>query len=57
MRSVCAFNRSFESREDVFVRFSVIEATGYHTLDEGNRVSLVVRAEPKGLQAEQVTLA
>ena len=43
--------------EDVFVHFSAIEASGYRTLDEGARVSFVVKRGPKGLQAEQVTLA
>ncbi len=46
-----------ENGEDVFVHFSAIEATGYRTLDEGARVSFVVRQGPKGLQAEQVSLA
>ena len=43
--------------DDVFVHFSAIEASGYRTLDEGARVSFVVKRGPKGLQAEQVTLA
>jgi len=46
-----------ESGEDVFVHFSAIEAAGYRTLDEGARVSFVVKKGPKGLQAEQVSLA
>ena len=46
-----------ENGEDVFVHFSAIEATGYRTLEEGSRVSFVVKMGPKGLQAEQVTLA
>ena len=44
-----------ESGEDVFVHFSAIESSGYRTLDEGARVSFVVKTGPKGLQAEQVT--
>jgi len=44
-----------ENGEDVFVHFSAIEAAGYRTLDEGARVSFVVKTGPKGLQAEQVT--
>jgi len=44
-----------ENGEDVFVHFSAIEANGYRTLDEGARVSFVVKTGPKGLQAEQVT--
>ena len=43
-----------ENGEDVFVHFSAIEASGYRTLEEGARVSFVVKRGPKGLQAEQV---
>jgi cold shock protein len=39
------------------VHFSAIEASGYRTLEEGARVSFVVTRGPKGLQAEQVSLA
>jgi CspA family cold shock protein len=46
-----------ENGEDVFVHFSAIEATGYRSLDEGARVQFVVKQGPKGLQAEQVSLA
>lgn len=46
-----------ENGEDVFVHFSAIESTGYRTLDEGARVQFVVKRGPKGLQAEQVSLA
>ena len=46
-----------ENGEDVFVHFSAIEASGYRTLEEGARVSFVVTRGPKGLQAEQVSLA
>jgi CspA family cold shock protein len=46
-----------ESGEDVFVHFSAIESDGYRSLDEGARVSFVVKNGSKGLQAEQVTLA
>ena len=45
-----------ESGEDVFVHFSGIELSGYKTLDEGAKVTLVVKSGPKGLQAEQVNL-
>jgi cold shock protein len=48
---------SRESGEDVFVHYSAIESTGYRTLEEGARVSFIVKKGPKGLQAEQVTLA
>ena len=46
-----------DSVEDVFVHFSAIESSGYRTLEEGARVSFVVKRGPKGLQAEQVTTA
>jgi CspA family cold shock protein len=46
-----------ESGEDVFVHFSGIEASGYRSLEEGAKVTFVVKSGPKGLQAEQVNLA
>ena len=46
-----------ETGEDVFVHFSAIQATGYRTLDEGSQVQFVVKKGPKGLQAEEVTMA
>lgn len=46
-----------ESGEDVFVHYSAIESSGYRTLEEGAKVSFIVKKGPKGLQAEQVTLA
>jgi CspA family cold shock protein len=45
-----------ENGDDVFVHFSAIESNGYRTLQEGARVSFVVKRGPKGLQAEQVSL-
>jgi cold shock protein len=45
-----------ENGEDVFVHYSAIEAGGYRTLEEGAKVSFIVKKGPKGLQAEQVTL-
>jgi len=48
---------SRENGEDVFVHFSAIQAGGYRTLEEGARVTFVVKQGPKGLQAEQVDLA
>ena len=48
---------SRENGEDVFVHFSAIESAGYRSLEEGVRVSFVVKTGPKGLQAEQVALA
>ena len=46
-----------ENGEDVFVHYSAIEATGYRSLEEGARVTFIVKKGPKGLQAEQVNLA
>jgi cold shock protein len=46
-----------ENGEDVFVHFSAIAANGYRSLDEGARVSFVVKRGPKGLQAEDVNIA
>jgi cold shock protein len=46
-----------ETGEDVFVHFSAIQSTGYRTLDEGVQVQFVVKKGPKGLQAEEVTIA
>jgi CspA family cold shock protein len=46
-----------ENGEDVFVHFSAISASGYRSLDEGARVSFIVKKGPKGLQAEDVSLA
>ena len=46
-----------ENGEDVFVHFSAIQANGYKSLDEGARVSFVVKKGPKGLQADEVELA
>jgi len=44
-----------ENGEDVFVHFSAIEASGYGSLEEGAKVTFVVKQGPKGLQAEQVS--
>ncbi|GAA4763386.1 MULTISPECIES: cold-shock protein [Actinomycetospora] len=40
---------------DVFVHYSAIQARGFRTLDEGQRVSFDVEQGQKGLQAVQVT--
>src|SRR5215813_2497895 len=39
---------------DVFVHHSVIQAEGYRSLDEGQRVEFEVTQGPKGLQAQSV---
>ena len=48
---------SRDNGEDIFVHFSAIEASGYRSLEEGSKVTFVVKNGPKGLQAEQVSLA
>ena len=45
-----------DSGEDVFVHFKSINATGYKTLAEGQRVEFTVTQGQKGLQAEEVTI-
>ena len=45
-----------ENGEDVFVHFSAIQSGGYRTLEEGARVSFIVKKGPKGLQAEEVSV-
>ena len=46
-----------ENGEDVFVHFSAIQSNGYRSLDEGAQVEFLVKKGPKGLQAEDVTVA
>jgi len=43
-----------ESGEDVFVHHTAIQAKGFRTLQEGQRVEFNVVKGPKGLQAENV---
>jgi CspA family cold shock protein len=45
-----------ENGEDVFVHFSAIQQSGYRSLDEGAKVSFLVKQGPKGLQAEEVVM-
>lgn len=45
-----------EGGEDVFVHFSVIQGSGYRSLDEGQNVSFEVEQGPKGLQATMVSV-
>ncbi len=40
---------------DVFVHFSVIQGSGFKTLNEGQPVTFEVENGPKGLQATSVT--
>ena len=46
-----------DSGEDVFVHHTAIQASGYRTLNEGERVEFDVKQGPKGLQAENVRKA
>ncbi|MGB6163086.1 MAG: cold-shock protein [Pseudonocardiaceae bacterium] len=39
---------------DVFAHFSAIEATGYRSLDENQRVEFEITQGPKGPQAEKI---
>ncbi|AWV07001.1 cold-shock protein [Lysobacter maris] len=42
---------------DVFVHFSAINAKGFRSLQEGQRVSYQLTQGPKGAQASEVTIA
>jgi CspA family cold shock protein len=42
--------------QDVFVHYSAIQADGYRSLDEGQRVEFEVAQGPKGPQADAVRL-
>jgi CspA family cold shock protein len=44
-----------EGSEDIFVHYSALQAEGFRTLDEGQRVEFTVKQGPKGLQASDVT--
>ena len=45
---------SQEDGEDVFVHFSAIQASGFKSLTEGDKVEFDVSRGPKGLQAANV---
>ena len=42
--------------EDVFVHFNAISASGYKSLNEGDKVEFDVERGPKGLSAANVTV-
>jgi len=43
-----------DAGEDVFVHYTGIDAEGFRTLREGERVQFTVEQSPKGLQATHV---
>jgi len=43
--------------EDVFAHYSAISASGFKTLQEGQKVTFDVTQGPKGLQAANITPA
>ena len=43
-----------EDGQDVFVHYSAIQASGFRSLAEGDRVEFEVTRVPKGLQASNV---
>jgi CspA family cold shock protein len=45
---------SQETGEDVFVHYTAIQADGFRSLTEGERVEFEVQRGPKGLQAVSV---
>jgi len=45
-----------EDGPDVFVHHSAINATGFRTLNEGDRVTFDIEEGPKGLAAANVTI-
>ena len=44
-----------DGTDDIFVHFSVFNATGFRTLSEGQVVTFDVERGPKGLQARNVS--
>ena len=45
---------SREGGDDVFVHFKAIQAEGYKTLNEGDKVEFELEETPKGLSAAKV---
>jgi CspA family cold shock protein len=48
------FIKQEQSEEDVFVHYSAIEADGFKSLAEGERVQFEISQGPKGLHAIRV---
>ncbi len=47
---------SVEGGDDVFAHFSAIQADGYKTLEEGQKVSFNIVKGARGPQAENITI-
>ena len=47
---------SREGGEDVFVHFNAITASGYKSLNEGDKVEFEIETGPKGLAAAKVSV-
>ena len=45
---------SRDTGDDVFVHYTAIEASGFRSLSEGQRVEFSIEQTPKGLQAVNV---
>jgi CspA family cold shock protein len=43
-----------DGSDDIFVHYSVIQADGFKSLDEGDKVEIDVASGPKGPAAERV---
>jgi CspA family cold shock protein len=46
-----------DGSQDLFAHYSAIEATGYRSLEEGQKVSFEVTDGPKGPQAASIKIA
>ena len=51
------FIRTDDQEQDIFVHYSCINADGFRTLSEGDGVTFDLVEGPKGLKAENVSMA